>query len=384
VTQTSGKNQIWTMKLDGTEQRKLIDEKKDVTSPRWAPSGDAIYYLRAEGDTTDLVKLPVSGPSTETSVLVNGLETGGFTLSADGSQLAYNRTQDYSNLWLSELPLTGATAKAHVKPLTFGTLSYYEPSISPDGHWVAFGSGSSTKANIYKMSVDGGQPMQLTFFDDASSPAWSPDGQRIAFICDRGGTPKVWVVNANGGTARPLDKTDAANTNEILAWFPSSEILYQQTGLHNLHRVNVETQKQEPVLPADVEGWLPFRPSPSPDGKKIAIYWNRRDQPGLFVITLDKGSKRLVYPGDYLPIGWSPSGDFIYSIKGVFGKEIVAVALEDSKQPRSIITMPGFSQEGTVSPDGRKIIANVREIKSDVWLMTNFDPQATRAKQPPD
>jgi hypothetical protein len=74
----------------------------------------------------------------------------------------------------------------------------------------------------------------------------------------------------------------------------------------------------------------------------------------------------------------------IFGAGEIDGQEIVYIGLEDSKQPRSLITMPGFFRTGAVSPDGRRIIANVGETKSDVWLMNNFDPQTSRAKQPPD
>jgi len=44
----------------------------------------------------------------------------------------------------------------------------------PSLRWVALTSGSSTKSNIYKMTIDGSEPLQLTFFEAAlsSSPAW--------------------------------------------------------------------------------------------------------------------------------------------------------------------------------------------------------------------
>ena len=385
VTQGSRNYQIWTMKPDGTEQRKLIEEQNEIISARWSPSEDAIYYFRSEGDTTDLVKLSISGQSTQSSVLVNGLETyNAFTLSADGSLLAYTRTEAFSNLWLADLPPHGATTKIREKPLTSGTLAYNDPSISPDGRWVAFESGSYPKMNIYKMPIDGGQSVQLTFFDALStSPAWSRDGRQIAFICDQGGAPKVWVVNADGGTARPLDKTNASDTNNLLAWFPSPEIVYQQPGMHNLRRVYVETQKEESVLPGGSEGWLPFRPIFSPDGKKIAEYWNRSDRPGLWVITLDRYSETCVYPGFDLPIGWSSDGKFIYTTTEN-GRDIYQISLGGSKQPRSMITMSGSLTSGAVSADGRKIIVSVGEEKSDVWLMKDFDPQKGRASQPPD
>jgi Tol biopolymer transport system component len=180
-----------------------------------------------------------------------------------------------------------------------------------------------------------------------------------------------------------LDKTTPDSTNYRLSWSPGSEIVYQQEGLHNLRRMNPETQQDEIVLTNDVQGWIPLKPSPAPDGKKIAIYVNLRTEPGLFVITLDKNSERLVYPGDYLPIGWSPSGSFIYALKGLYGSEIVSIGLDDPKPPRSLMAMPGEVREASVSSDGRKIVANVKDKKSDVWLMKNFDPQTSRAQLQP-
>jgi len=226
------------------------------------------------------------------------------------------------------------------------------------------------------MPIDGSQPVQLTFFDSAmtASPAWSPNGRRIAFVCDQGGTPKVWVVNADGGTANPLDKTNASNTNNGLAWFPSPEIVYQQPGLHNLRLLNVETQEETPVLPTDSEGWLVTRPKFSPDGKKFAILWNRPSAQGLWIVTLGKYSEQLLSPNPYWALGWSPDGNSIYA--GQWGeRKIVQIELEDSKKPKIVITLRGVLQSGSVSPDGRKLIVIEVEEKSDVWLLNNFDSQ---------
>lgn len=380
LTKTSDKYQIWTMKPDGSEQRKLIEEQKEIVCPRWSSTADAVYYLRAEGNTTDLVKISASGKSMESSVLVSGLESGDyFTLSADDSQLVYTRTQNYANLWLAELPKHGTIARVLVKPISMGTLSYNYPSISPDGRWVAFAGGPDAKSNIYKMTLDGGQPVQLTFFDAArsASPGWSPDGQRIAFICDQGGKPKVWVVNAEGGTAHPLEKTNASATNNGLAWFPSPEIVYQQPGQHNLRRLNVETQEEEPVLPADSEGWLWMRPKFSPDGKKFAVPWNRGPDGGLWVVNLEKYSERLLLPGNYWALGWSRDGKLIYAGQ-LNGREIVQIELENPKHTKTIATLNEGLLSGAVSPNGRQIIVSLTEEKSDVWLMKNFDPQANR------
>jgi len=382
LTMTADKYQIWSMKLDGTEQRELIEGESGTTIPSagWSPAGDAVYYLREEGGIAELVKLPVSGKSTVPSVLVSGLETGDyFTLSADGLQLAYTRLQSYSNLWLIELPPPGSIAEVREKPLTSGTLSYGSPVISPDGRSVAFTIGSNAKGNVYRMSIDGGQPVQLTSFDASAtwSPAWSPDGRRIAFISNEGGTPKVWVLNAEGGTPQRLDKTDDRYTNHYLVWSPDPDIFYGTRDLRNLRRLNVETQEESTFLPENSQGWLPIKPVFSPNGEKLAVYWNRARSTGASIITLEDYSTSLLYPNG-VPFGWSSDGRSIYAFAHPDGREILQIKLDDARKPRSVITMPGEIDGGTVSPDGRRIIVSVGEEKSDVWILKDFDPQAVR------
>ncbi len=85
-----------------------------------------------------------------------------------------------------------------------------------------------------------------------------------------------------------------------------------------------------------------------------------------------------LYPGVW-PFGWSADGNFIYAFAFAGGREILQIGLGDSKKPRSVITMAGNINSGTISPEGRKIIVSVGEEKSDVWLMKDFDPQTARA-----
>ena len=205
------------------------------------------------------MRLPLSGDSQRPSVLVSGLETGGyFTLSDDGSQLAYTRSLSYSNLWLVDLPGTGSSLQPRATPLTSGTLLYADPAISPDNRSVAFTIGSYVKGNVYKMALDGGQPAQLTSFGAARTrnPAWSPDGQEIAFVSNQAGSEKVWVVNSSGGAPRVLDKTNATYTNDYLTWSPNPYLVYAASEMHNLRRLNVETQEETPILPKDSGGFL--------------------------------------------------------------------------------------------------------------------------------
>ncbi len=383
VTNTSGKSQIRVFKPDGGEEQQLVEDKDEIYAARWSPAGDYIYYLHGKGSTQELSRFSVNGKHAEPAVLANGLQTGGFfTLSANGSRLAYTREEHSSNLWRVTLPTSGKRAKVEISPLTSGTSHYGAPSFSPDGRWVAFAFGpNSDEANIFKMQVPGGERTQLTFFEHATtaSPAWSRDGQRIAFISDQNGTPRVWTVSANGGTAQPLGHTNASDTNFKLAWWPSSNIVYQKAGVRNFLQINDKTLEERILIQHDKSiGFAPGRPVFSPDGNRMALFWNREDR-GLWIISLEPYSEMLLLSGAINPFGWSPDGKHVYAIRGGAGesREVISVQVDTPNHATPVATLPGDvvdSDGASVSPDGRVIFASVSEKKSDVWLMENFDP----------
>ena len=222
----------------------------------------------------------------------------------------------------------------------------------------------------------------------ATSPAWSPDGQRIAFISDQSGIPKVWTVSSNGGAAQNLERTNASDTDDVLTWFPSQEIVYQKPGLRNLLRVNGRTQEEKPIVRDDSVGWIFDRPVFSPDGNRIAVPWNRHGL-GLWIISLEPYSETLVQAGELYPFGWSPDGKYLYAIRG---REIVNIKLDSPKRASSLLDLEKLSDSSAVnlasgpvdhaglSPDGRQIVVSAGNEKSDVWLMESFDPALGRRK----
>ena len=384
VTETSEKYQIRIFKPGGNDERKLVEENDEIYSARWSPAGDSIYYLHGKGSIRQLSKLSVTRRDAEPVVLADGLQSGGyFTLSADGSRLAYTREDHNSNLWRVDLPSAEKRAKPEISRLTSGTSYYGGPSFSPDGHWTAFALGPNPdETNIFKRPVAGGEPVQLTFFEHAmtASPAWSPDGQRIAFIGDQGGIPRVWMISANGGAAQQLGNTTAPDTGTSqLAWWPSSDIVYQQTGVRNFLRINATTHEEKPIIKSDqLGGSVRQKPVFSPDGKKIAVFWDR-DNEGLWIISLEPYSETFLQSGRIYPVGWSPDGKYAYAIRSESGRgrEIIRVQVTAPNEVTSVATLPGDVVDGdgaSVSPDGHEIVVSIGELKSDVWLMENFDP----------
>lgn len=104
--------------------------------------------------------------------------------------------------------------------------------ISPDGRQVAYVTtpvsmaGKHPVREIWLVAAEGGTPRQLTASEAAdSSPRWSPDGGRIAFVSDRleRGKPQIYVLDLSGGEAVRL--TDAARGASQPAWSPDGSRL---------------------------------------------------------------------------------------------------------------------------------------------------------------
>jgi Tol biopolymer transport system component len=370
------KYSIWIVRPDGTQLRKVLEEET-LFSARWGPKGTAIYYFRSKGDNDELCKIGINPESGEASgpatVLIGGFQTGqSMTLAAQNSQLAVTKTLRYSNLYVADLSSRQKTSAVQISALTSGTSQYYDPSISPDGQWIAFASGSPSQ--IYKMPIQGGLPTQLTFYPQGLHrfPVWSPDGKRIAFGSNQGGSSQVWVVDAAGAQPKPFSKTQLSS-NLLVRWAPRREIQYQTPSIRNYLLLDPVTEEERPLLKAEV-GYL-LRLRISPDGKWAAAYWNRAPE-GIYLILIADGSAKLLTQGRYYPIGWSPEGKtiFLYYASNTRPQNTIWALSADGGSPRPVLTMPGMILGADITPDGQKFICRLGENKSDVWIVENFDP----------
>lgn len=100
--------------------------------------------------------------------------------------------------------------------------------LSPDGKHVAFTvSTTDWNDNRYDteiwLSKNGGDPYQLTQTSkgNSTSPAFSPDGQWIAFLADRGSKTQIFVIRLDGGEARPVTREEEGITS--FEWHPSGD-----------------------------------------------------------------------------------------------------------------------------------------------------------------
>src|SRR5262249_6382130 len=190
------------------------------------------------------------------------------------------------------------------------------PSLSPDGRWIVYEGNESGNADIYLQSVGGQNPIKLTkdSLDDDSEPAFSPNGESIAFRSSRQGGG-IFVMGRTGESVRRL--TDKGYNP---AWAPDGlTIVYATDDAEVLGRnypselwtVTVATGEKRRIFEGDA-----VQPSWSPDGRRIAywrVYGEHQGQRQIWTIPSTGGTPVQVTSEaavNWNPI-WSPEGGFL-------------------------------------------------------------------------
>jgi Tol biopolymer transport system component/DNA-binding winged helix-turn-helix (wHTH) protein len=169
-----------------------------------------------------------------------------------------------------------------VVPLAVSVGDQIGPAFSPDSRQVVYSWNGDDRNNfdIYAKLVDSQAPPVRLTTDPATdySPAWSPDGQWIAFCRD--GDPDggaIWIIPAVGGPERRIADLGAPGNpiNRSLAWFRDSKTLATSVRLRGqpqkgLHSINTETGEIR-LLTAPGLDDEDMDPAVSPDGKMIAF-----------------------------------------------------------------------------------------------------------------
>ena len=219
---------------------------------------------------------------------------------------------------------------------------------------------------IYVMNPDGSGQRMLA--RSGNSPAWSPDGRKIAFS---GGAQGIFVMNADGSEHQRLTPR-LAGRKASLAWSPDGrKLTFLSDYGHgdfsfDLYVMNTDGSERRNLT----QSGLVSDPGWSPDGRKIAFVSNRDGNKDVFVMNADgSGLRRLTRnPASDSAPAWSPDGRKIAFVSNRDGTyEVYVMNADGSRQvtlgaPRTVGGRGPYVGEVSApddapawSPDGRKI-----------------------------
>jgi Tol biopolymer transport system component/serine/threonine protein kinase len=204
---------------------------------------------------------------------------------------------------------------SNLQQLTTNEADDVLPAWSPDGERIAFESTRDGIANeIYVMNADGSNLQRLTTNEKGDySPAWSPDGERIAFDSYRDSNFDIYVMNADGSNIQRLTTDEADDT--FPAWAPDGERVAFHSGRDGNDDIYVMNADGSNIQRLTTDEALDTLPAWSPDGERIA-FSSRRDGNygiGIYVMNADGSNVQHITTNEERDgrLAWSPDGSRI-------------------------------------------------------------------------
>jgi Tol biopolymer transport system component len=301
----------------GTPLR-LTPENESAGYPVWSPDGQSIAYIAGTaglGNVQELRVIPaLGGPGRK---IASGAAIFGPSWSPDARWLFWSQAEK-SNLYaLYTAPASGGEPRKLLDPPagTDASLGDGFPSLSPDGHQLAFLRRlAQHDLDLYLVNFDAGRivgtPRQLTHdHSNKRDVCWTGDGGEIIYVS--GGS--ISRVRVSGGDPRVIEGI-GANASGLAVAPKSHRLLYSTKSVNtDIHRVDLTATDAKPERFLSSTRYE-ASPSYSPDGKRIAFASDRGGLQQIWVADADGGN---TLPLTSFSSGladspkWSPDGQFI-------------------------------------------------------------------------
>jgi len=263
VSARSGNKEIWVMDYDGANQLQVTHLKSISLTPRWSP---------------------------------------------DASRIAFTCYVPFRTVTSAQICMYSAVSNRLIAfPRYRGTNS--SPAWSPDGSQIAFMSSQNGDPEIYVADANGAKLHKITFAAGVStSPTWNPKtGKQMVFVSDRGGSPVLYLSDADGSNVQKLDLPDMGYVIDP-AWSPNGQLLAfswrRPSGNYDIYAMDI-VSRQLVELTKD-EG-RNERPSWAPDGRHLVFESTRTGTRQIWSMLADGTEPhQLTFEGQNESPNWSP------------------------------------------------------------------------------
>ena len=265
VSGRSGNKEIWVMDYDGANQHPVTSLRTIALTPRWSPDGLRIAFT-CYAQTRERI--------TSAQICLYSLETE--------KQVAFLR-------------FTGTNSS---------------PAWSPDGTQLMFMSSMHGDPELFTSDLNGRNLKRITYSAGVdTSPAWNPKtGQLVAFVSDRGGIPQLYIMNADGSNTERVILEDMGYVIDP-AWSPNGQLLAfswrRPTGNYDMYVMDIATRR---LVELTRDAGRNERPCWAPDGRHIVFESTRTGTRQVWTMLADGSQPRqLTFEGkENASPNWSP------------------------------------------------------------------------------